>query len=349
MPAEKDQSMKKTSAYTRREFMKQMALGAGMIMPLSVVGFTSNELISSSIITIRRLPYNRVKNQHGAKVKVFAVGESGQNAILRLFNETGRIDGTIEYILIDAGTSKGLVGRPALSEEQSKEIIKDIIDDSHLVFILAGLGQDATTGVVPVLSDFSKKKRALGITVVSAPEIEDKRHNILYATQRLKSWCHAGDCIIKIPGNNSSNPINKRHLFSSQSFDMLMAEAVSGICQTIFSQGLTCLDFADIKLFFEGAKDVSIGIGWGQGEKRAITAINYAWNDLISRKKSIVLSRGVMLFLITNEDFTFNELEDGIDMIYHTQPSLLQSEFTWASNVNRRIKKGAMQAIIYGC
>lgn len=343
MTAEKDQSMKKTSAYTRREFMKQMAVGAGMALPLSLGSYNFTKSANYSFLGIRRLPYKTIK-QYGARVKVFGVGESGQNAIFRLFDDTGCIDKTIEYVLIDAEDSKYLMSTPALSKEQSDEI-RDIIKDSHLVFILAGLEQDATAGVVPEISDIGKKMGVLTVTVASIPSRHEWANHGLRIAQRLEAWCLSGDCVINLPENVSLNNVNRS--LPRQTLDSLMADAVSGICQAIFYEGFICLDFADIKQMISATKDICLGVGWGRGDYRSLMAVTSAVYNLRTARNNQMPSKRVFLMMVTKPDEqSIEEMEKGSDILYNLSGDI---EVNWGTAFNNQIPEGTMQAILYGC
>ena len=339
--------MKRTSLFTRREFMKQMAFGIGGILPLSTIGFHSDKLATNNLITIHRLLND--KNIKGLRTKVFGIGKSGINAVFRLFNETDYIDDTIEFILVDTVDSASLRLTPTLSAEQVEEI-KNIVRDNQLTIIMAELGQDTISDVVPTIAGLSKEMKNFTITVASEPtNIENYENNLLRARQRFELWRLYGDCIIKVPGFSSQ--INKKMspLHSPQSADMIMAGAVSGLYQLLFFEQKTGMDFADIKWLPKDVKDLSFGIGWGSGKNRVHTATTAAINMLHSTRNSSDLSRGAYFLLVAKDDASFTEIEEGANIMFSIIPPELETKATWGIIVNNRLDEEIMQAIIYGC
>ncbi|MEW6078399.1 MAG: hypothetical protein AB1724_11350 [Thermodesulfobacteriota bacterium] len=373
--------MKKPSLFSRREFMRRMALGAGMILPLSTGAIVSAEPEINGGLTIRRLPCKTESSPNGATIKAFGVGRAGLHTVLRLFEEYGRIDDTIEYILVESHGSEPIRSIPAFTKEQFCEL-SDIINHSQLVFIIAGLEEHTTADVVPVISDIGKKMGKFTLSVVSMPSDPVSTGKKLLAEQRLEAWRRAGDCVITVSNDNISNTGSDGNVVSAQSVDILMAAAVSGISQALCSQGvLGGLDLANIKLMMSGAKELSFGIGWGWGKKRAETAVSSAWRYLSARKRSM-LFKGVLLALIAPYDLSFYELEAASDTLYkalpknvptelltpislydlpfyeleaardplyEALPDNLSTEFLWTYAINPRIGMDGLQAVIYGC
>ena len=130
-----------------------------------------------------------LETDNNAKIKVFGVGGGGNNAVNRMIDE--QIKG-IDFIAINTDrqalvTSKaenqvqigekltrGLgagadpeIGRKAA--EESKEQIEQLLQDTDMVFVTAGMGGGTGTGAAPVVAQLAKQKGILTVGVVTKP------------------------------------------------------------------------------------------------------------------------------------------------------------------------------------
>ena len=122
-----------------------------------------------------------------AKIKVIGVGGAGNNAVNRLI-ESGLK--SAEYIVVNtdnqalarskatnriqigAKLTKGLgagadpsVGKAAA--EESKDIIQNVLKDTDLLFITAGMGGGTGTGAAPIIAKIAKDMKILTVAVVT--------------------------------------------------------------------------------------------------------------------------------------------------------------------------------------
>ena len=124
-----------------------------------------------------------------ARSKVIGVGGGGSNAVSRMFRE--RISG-VQYIVMNTDIQAlmksdvpnrvrigeqltqgmGVGGDPdkgSASAEESREEIYDVIRDSNMVFIAAGMGGGTGTGAAPVIAEIAQETGALTVGVVTRP------------------------------------------------------------------------------------------------------------------------------------------------------------------------------------
>lgn len=169
---------------------------------------------------------------NNAKIKVFGVGGGGNNAVNRMIDE--KIKG-IEFISINTDrqalvTSKaenqiqigekltrGLgagadpeVGRKAA--EESKEQIEELLQDTDMVFVTAGMGGGTGTGAAPVVAQLAKQKGILTVGVVTKPfgfEGKVRMKNAEAGIEELKANV---DTLITIPNDRLLEVVQKIHL-----------------------------------------------------------------------------------------------------------------------------------------
>ena len=115
-----------------------------------------------------------------AKIKVLGVGGGGSNAVSRMFKE--KIP-KVEYLIFNTDTQAleqsdvstivkigeqnarglGVGGDPERGREcaeESKSLIRELVEDSDLVFVAAGMGGGTGTGAAPVIANFTLLKPA---------------------------------------------------------------------------------------------------------------------------------------------------------------------------------------------
>ena len=124
-----------------------------------------------------------------ARIKVVGVGGGGSNAVSRMFRE--RIPG-VEYVVVNTDSQallqsdvplkmrigdqltqgKGVGGSPELgsrSAEESREDLYEVVADSDMVFVAAGMGGGTGTGASPIIAQIARETGALTVGIVTRP------------------------------------------------------------------------------------------------------------------------------------------------------------------------------------
>ena len=131
----------------------------------------------------------QILNAQKARIKVIGAGGAGNNTINRMYEvgisgaETIAINTDAQDLLYTKATYKILIGRettkglgagslPQVGEEAAKENesdIREVLRNSDMVFICAGMGGGTGTGSAPVIADVAKKMGILTVAVVTLP------------------------------------------------------------------------------------------------------------------------------------------------------------------------------------
>ena len=168
------------------------------------------------------------------------------------------------------------VGRQAAIE--SEEEIRELLKDSHMVFITAGLGGGTGTGAAPVIARICKDLGALTVAVVSKPFSFEGRKRSRQAEEGLEALKNMADTAITIP-NDRLRGIASKNATMIEMFrraDEVLLHSVKGITDLIMMPGLVNLDFADVKTTMSKAGMAIMGIGTASGENRAVLAAERA-------------------------------------------------------------------------
>jgi cell division protein FtsZ len=175
-------------------------------------------------------------------------------------------------ILIGGRMTKGLGagGFPDVAERAARESsheIEELIKDSDLVFITAGMGGGTGTGSAPVVAEIAKKFNSVVTCMVSTP-FNVERARLVKADEGLDKLRVKADSTVVLDNNRllefvPNLPINQA--FSVM--DQMIAETVKGISETITLPSLINLDYADMKsIMSQGGLSIML---WGEAEEEA--------------------------------------------------------------------------------
>lgn len=272
-----------------------------------------------------------------AKIKVIGVGGGGGNAINSMV-KSGQIQG-VEFISINTDAqalltsqaetklqigsnyTKGLgsgadpeVGKAAA--EESREKIKDLVYDSDMIFITAGMGGGTGTGASPIIAEIAKESGALTVAVVTKPFGFEGIRRMQTAEEGIDNLKDNVDTLIVIPNQRLMDVVDKKMtlLDAFRLADNVLGQGVQGISDLITIPGLINVDFADVKTIMSDSGSALMGIGEASGENRATTAARMAISSPLL-EVSIDGAKGILYNVIGGPDMTMSEISDASAII----------------------------------
>lgn len=272
-----------------------------------------------------------------AKIRVVGVGGGGGNAVSSMV-ESSLISGvefivanTDAQVLLQSKTptkiqigeklTKGLGvgGNPdigAQAAEESAEKIKDLLIDSDMVFITAGMGGGTGTGASPVIAKLAKEAGALTVGVVTKPFAFEGTRRSVVAEEGIEKLKEVVDTLIVIPNQRLMDVIDKKMTLAEafKMVDSVLTQAVGGIAEIITTPGLINVDFADVKTIMKDAGSALLGIGTGVGENRAQMAARAAISSPLL-DLSIEGAKGVLFNIAGGSDLTMFEVDEAAKII----------------------------------
>lgn len=267
-----------------------------------------------------------------AKIKVIGVGGGGGNAVNSMIS-SNQIQG-VEFITVNTDAqallsskadtkvqigsnfTKGLgsgadpeVGRAAA--EESREKLKDLLYDSDMVFITAGMGGGTGTGASPVIAEIAKESGALTVAVVTKPFAFEGIRRMQSAEEGIDGLKENVDTLIVIPNQRLMDVIDKKMtlLDAFRLADNVLGQGVQGISDLITVPGLINVDFADVKTIMSDSGSALMGIGQASGENRAATAARMAVSSPLL-EVSIDGAKGILYNIIGGTDLSMSEVSD---------------------------------------
>ncbi len=272
-----------------------------------------------------------------AKIKVIGVGGGGSNAVNSMV-VSRQING-VEFITVNTDaqallTSKaetkmqigsnftrGLgagadpeVGRTAA--EESREKLKDLLFDTDMVFITAGMGGGTGTGAAPIIAEIAKEAGALTVAVVTKPFAFEGIRRMQTADEGIESLADTVDTLIVIPNQRLLEVVDKKMTFidAFRLADNVLGQGVKGISDLITVPGMINVDFADVKTIMIDSGSALMGIGEASGEDRAVVAARMAVSSPLL-EVSIDGAKGILYNITGGPDMAMSEVSDASAVI----------------------------------
>lgn len=292
-----------------------------------------------------------------AKIKVFGIGGGGGNAINSMM-KSGQIKGvefvsintdsqallansSITKIQIGEGLTKGL-GSGADPEiglraaEESRDKIQELVYDTDMVFITAGMGGGTGTGASPIIAEVAKESGALTVGVVTKPFTFEGSRRMALAEEGIERLKDKVDTLIVIPNQRLIDMVDKKMtlLEAFQIVDSVLGQGVQGISDLITIPGLVNVDFADVRTIMTDAGSALMGIGHGVGEDRAVAAAKAAIASPLL-ELSIDGAKGILFNMTGPEDMTLIEVNEAAQII--TQAADVEANTIFGATVSSKM------------
>jgi cell division protein FtsZ len=214
----------------------------------------------------------------------------------------------------------GAGGIPEIGEKaalESKDEIKEELEDSDMVFVTAGMGGGTGTGAAPIVAEVAKSSNALTVGVVTTPFSFEGKKKLALAEAGIEKLRAQVDTLIIIPNQyllnvvENNTPIKQAFLMA----DEVLYMGVQGISELITEPGEINIDFADVRTVMKGKGDALMGIGFGDGANRAVDAARQAITNPLLANASINGAKSVLVNLAGTDTLTIQEYQDVVELI----------------------------------
>ena len=261
------------------------------------------------------------------KIIAIGVGGAGCNAVNRMATmgisgaqlcavntdkmHLSIISDEITKVLIGKAVTRGLGagGYPeigAKAAEVSKEALEEVLKDSDMVFISAGMGGGTGTGAAPVIAEIAKKNGAITIAAVTYP-FALERARVVKAEEGIQNLAKICDTVIVLDNNRlvalvPNLPIQDAFRVA----DEVIARAIRGITETITQPSLINLDFADVRSIMSGKGLSMIAVG----ESKSVNKVDEVVNDTLNNTLldvDITGASGALIHITGGPDMTLGE------------------------------------------
>ncbi len=230
-------------------------------------------------------------------IKLIGVGGGGSNAVDRLkmenldrlqlavINTDLKALGTSpvqDKILIGAGLTRGLSagGDPELgckAAEADADKIAEIVKETDLVFLVAGLGGGTGSGATPIVAQIAAESGAVVIAFVTLPFSFEGGRRARQAEEALAELRRVCDAVIPLSNDMLLQEGTEQTsvLDSFARADEWIGRGVKSIWAMLSRTGLINVDFTAVRQVFQhrGGKTL-FGLGSGAGENPAQAALD---------------------------------------------------------------------------
>ena len=271
-----------------------------------------------------------------AKMLVIGVGGGGNNAVNRMIDQ--QIKG-VEYAVVNTDAQQltssksntkiqigekltkglGAGARPEIglqAAEESKEEILAAIKEYDMLFIAAGMGGGTGTGAAPVIAALAKELGILTVGIVTKPFEFEGPLRMEYAERGIAALKEYVDTLIVIPNEKIFSIIDKKTStkVAYAKANEVLQQAVEGISQIIYAEGIINLDYNDAARIMKGQGEAHIGVGRASGEKKAEDAAKMAINSPLL-ETSISGATQMLVNVIGSEEVAMTDVKDAVEAI----------------------------------
>ncbi len=271
-----------------------------------------------------------------ARFTVFGVGGAGGNAVQHMVQaniqgvkficantDKQALDSMNAPFKIQLGeqSTRGLgaggnpeVGR--IAAEESRDMIRQHLEGTDMVFVTAGMGGGTGTGAAPVVAEVAQEMSILTVGVVTTPFNFEGRKRLRSAEKGIEALEAHVDSLIIIPNQRLLSvygDISMKDAYKKA--DDVLLSAVRSIFDLVVNRGHINLDFADLKAAMSTRGYAMMGAGLGRGEDRARQAAEQAIRSPLLDNVNIINAKGVLINITGGDDITLRETEIITDVV----------------------------------
>ena len=271
-----------------------------------------------------------------ARFTVFGVGGAGGNAVQHMLEsdiqgvkfvcantDKQALDRMNAQFKIQLGeqSTRGLgaganpqVGHTAA--EESRELIRQHLEGTDMVFVTAGMGGGTGTGAAPVVAEIAKEMGILTVGVVTTPFNFEGKRRLVSAEKGIEALEQHVDSLIIIPNQRLLKVFRDISMKDAyKKADDVLLNAVRSIFDLVVRPGHINLDFADLKTAMSTRGYAMMGAGIGRGENRARQAAEQAIRSPLLDNVTIMNAKGILINVTGGDDVTFGEIEEITDVV----------------------------------
>ncbi|MBR1977886.1 MAG: hypothetical protein IJ985_00090 [Akkermansia sp.] len=284
------------------------------------------------------LPYQTIgKKEEG--IAIVGIGGAGANILqcfgsssadnvrlctMSLDERVGRACGNVHFLQLGSGMNRGLgsggdpeVGRMAAQE--SAVAIREFLQDTRLLVLVAGLGGGTGSGAAPVLADMAREAGMFLVSVVLMPFAFEGHRRREQADRALEEIARLSDIVYCFENDYMED------LFTSRSgaravfeeVDRLLAKAAASVPMLASSPGMINLGLDELATALQNNDSRCLfGSGQGYGPHRAEDAARAAVESpLVAYHGAIRYARTVIVHVAGGDSMSLTEIRKAVETV----------------------------------
>lgn len=274
-----------------------------------------------------------METENNLRIKVIGVGGGGNNAVTNIIKDKVK---NVETFLINTETkilqraetknvlqigkettnglgagANDLVGEKAALESENE--IRELLKNTDMLFLTAGMGGGTGTGALPVVARIAKEMEILTVAIVTKPFTFEGRGRISRAERGIEKLKDNVNALIVICNDKLDPKATMQESFKVA--DNVLKQGIQSVTDIITSVGEINLDFADIKTVLDYKGKGYMGIGKGQGENAVVEATKKAIDNPLTEYQ-IDNAKGIIFNVTGGEKaLKLNEVNTAIGLV----------------------------------
>ncbi|GAN79189.1 cell division protein FtsZ [Acidocella aminolytica] len=271
------------------------------------------------------------------RITVFGVGGGGCNAVNNMIEmnlpgvefvvantDAQQLQRSLAEKRIQLGPhltqGNGAGGRPdigKLSADEAADELARHLENTHMVFITAGMGGGTGTGAAPVIARMARERDILTVGVVTKPFAFEGKRRMRAAEEGIIEMQAYVDTLIVIPNQNLFKVANERTGWK-EAFEMadnVLYMGVRGVTDLMVMPGIVNLDFADVRSVMREMGKAMMGTGEAEGDDRAIRAAEAAISNPLLEDTNMKGARGLLINITGASDVTLFEIDQAANRV----------------------------------
>jgi cell division protein FtsZ len=181
------------------------------------------------------------------------------------------------------------------------------------------MGGGTGTGAAPVVARVARELGALTVGIITKPFGFEGTRRLQAAETGIKALAEEVDTLITVPNNKLLSVLDKQTSMveAFRVADDVLRQGVQGISDLITLPGLINLDFADVRTIMAEAGNALLGIGMGQGEKRAVEAAVQATSSPLL-ETTLDGAKSILLSITGGRDLSLWEVNEAARQVQET-------------------------------
>lgn len=264
-------------------------------------------------------------------MRIVGIGKAGGNIVnrmMRLWPSTPHavaVDTDSESLAKSLAPSRVQIGRdltrglgsggdPGLGARAAEEdvaLLRGVVSEADVVFVIAGLGGGTGSGAAPVLVRCAQEAGAMTVCLVTMPFRFEGAEYMTRADDALNRLLDAVDVVVVVR-NDDCFDIEKGSTPLIEAFeeaDETICTGAYAIWKMMSDEGALNLGFADFRgTMRHGGESYAMGYGWGEGADRAGEAVRTAVNCPMLGKGTLVKANAMLVGIIGGTGMTLTEM-----------------------------------------
>lgn len=278
-------------------------------------------------------------------IKIIGVGGGGGNAVAQMYRD-GIPD--VQYLVVNTdskalednpvpthlqlGPGLGAGGNPEKGRtyaEENVDKIREIFDENtHMVFITAGMGGGTGTGASPIIAREARRKGLLTVGIVTIPFLWEREKQIDKALDGLEKLATEVDSLLVINNERLRDIYHDSSVIDAfRHADETLSTAVGSITEIISMHGRIGLDFEDVRTVLTDGGIAVMSSGYGEGEGRLLRAINDAITSPLLNQNDVFNATHLIYAISTSgeegETLGVHELDELNDFMAKFNPGII--------------------------